>query len=152
MFANVSLPDLAAASRRTVLSALIFGVIGMVACLALGVPLPALGLGIGLCLGILNFRMIVRSVAKVGESEIENPKKPLAANSVGRLAVISIIAVGFLFLSFDLGLGVMIGLAAFQFLLMLNIARSMFKMGAGSGDYGTHTITIVDDGSGGNAS
>jgi len=152
MFTNVSLPDLTTASRRTVLSAIIFGVIGMLACLALNVPLTALGLGIGLALGILNFRMIVRSVAKVGESEIENPKKPLAANSVGRLAVISLIAVGFLFLSFDLGLGVMVGLAAFQFLLMLNIARSMFKMGRGSGDYGTPTITIGDDGSGGSAS
>jgi hypothetical protein len=39
------------------------------------------------------------------------------------------LALGLLFLSFDLGLGVMVGLAAFQFLLLLNVARSMFKMG-----------------------
>jgi hypothetical protein len=140
MFANVSLPDLAVASRRTVLSAIIFGVVGLVACLALSAPLTGLGLCMGLGMGIFNFRLIVRSVAKVGDSEVAHPKRPLAANSVGRLAVISCIAVGFLFISFDLGLGVMVGLAAFQFLLMLNVARSMFKMG---------TISTADDGPGG---
>jgi hypothetical protein len=149
MFANVSLPDLAVASRRTVLSALIFGIIGLVACLALSAPLTGLGLCIGLGVGIFNFRLILRSVAKVGASEIENPKRPLAANTVGRLVVISVIAVGLLFISFDVGLGVMVGLAAFQFLLMLNVARSMFKMGSGDGDFASRHITTVEDGSGG---
>jgi hypothetical protein len=70
-------------------------------------------------------------VIKVGAREDENHKRPLAANTVARLAVISALALGLLFLSFDLGLGVMVGLAAFQFLLLLNVARSMFKMGHG---------------------
>jgi hypothetical protein len=131
MFANFALPDLARVSRRTVLGGLIFGIIGLVACLALGAPLTGLGLCVGLGLGLFNFRLVQRSVAKVGAREDENHKKPLAANTVGRLAVISVLAIGLLFLSFDLGLGVMVGLAAFQFLLLLNVARSMFKMGHG---------------------
>jgi hypothetical protein len=131
MFASFALPDLARVSRRTVLGGLIFGVIGLVACLALGAPLTGLGLCVGLGLGLFNFRLVQRSVAKVGAREDENHKRPLAANTVGRLAVISVLAVGLLFLSFDLGLGVMVGLAAFQFLLLLNVARSMFKMGHG---------------------
>jgi hypothetical protein len=136
MFANFALPDLARVSRRTALGGLIFGVIGLIACLALGAPLTGLGLCIGLGLGLFNFRLVQRSVAKVGAREDENHKRPLALNTVGRLAVISAIAVALLFLSFDLGLGVMIGLAAFQFFLLLNVARSMFKMGHGdlSGD------------------
>ena len=51
---------------------------------------------------------------------------------MGRLAVISVVALGLLFLSFDLGLGVMAGLASFEFLLLVNVARSMFKIGRGS--------------------
>jgi O-antigen/teichoic acid export membrane protein len=129
MFANFALPDLARVSRRTVLGGLVFGVVGLIACLALGAPLTGLGLCIGLGLGLFNFRLIQRSVIKVGGREDENHKRPLAANTVARLAVISALAVGLLFLSFDLGLGVMVGLAAFQFLLLLNVARSMFKMG-----------------------
>jgi hypothetical protein len=129
MFANFALPDLARVSRRTVLGGLVFGVIGLIACLALGAPLTGLGLCVGLALGLFNFRLIQRSVIKVGAREDENHKRPLAANTVARLAVISALALGLLFLSFDLGLGVMVGLAAFQFLLLLNVARSMFKMG-----------------------
>jgi len=129
MFASFALPDLIRVSRRTVLGGLVFGLVGLVACLALSVPLTGLGLCIGLALGLVNFRMIQRSVAKVGASEVENHRRPLAANTVVRLAAISVVALGLLFLSFDLGLGVMIGLAAFQFLLLLNVASSMFKMG-----------------------
>jgi hypothetical protein len=131
VFANFALPDLARVSRRTVLAGLIFGIVGLVICLSLGAPLTGLGLCIGLGLGLVNFRMVQRSVAKVGARGDENPKRPLAANTVGRLAVISVLALALLFLSFDLGLGVMVGLAAFQFLLLLNVARSMFKMGHG---------------------
>ena len=131
MFANFALPDLARVSRRTVLAGLVFGLVGLVVCLSLGAPLTGLGLCIGLGLGLVNFRMVQRSVAKVGARGDENPKRPLAANTVGRLAVISVLALALLFLSFDLGLGVMVGLAAFQFLLLLNVARSMFKMGHG---------------------
>jgi hypothetical protein len=131
MFANFALPDLARVSRRTALSALSFGVVGLIACLALGAPLTGLGLCIGIGLGIINFRLIQRSVVKVSAREDENHKRPLAANTVFRLGVFTICALGLLFLSFDLGLGVMVGLAAFQFFLLLNVSMSMFKMGHG---------------------
>jgi hypothetical protein len=82
MFANFALPDLARVSRRTVLGGLVFGVIGLIACLALGAPLTGLGLCVGLGLGLFNFRLIQRSVIKVGAREDENHKRPLAANTV----------------------------------------------------------------------
>lgn len=129
MFANFSLPDVATVSRRTVLGALAVGVVGLLGTLLLSAPLIGLGLCIGLGIGILNFRMIQRSVVRVGERQDENKRRPLALNTVGRLAVISVVALGLLFVSFDLGLGVMVGLAAFQALLLLNVTRSMFKMG-----------------------
>ena len=56
MFANFALPDLARVSRRTVLGGLVFGVIGLIACLALGAPLTGLGLCVGLGLGLFISR------------------------------------------------------------------------------------------------
>ncbi len=129
MFAHFSLPDLAAVSRRTMLGALAVGALGLVGSLLLSAPLTGLGLCLGLGLGIVNFRLIQRSVVKVSGREDENKRRPLAMNTMGRLGLISAVALGLLFVDFDLGLGVMVGLALFQALLLLNVARSMFKMG-----------------------
>jgi hypothetical protein len=149
MFANFALPDLARVSRRTMLSALVIGIVGLVACLALNAALTGLGFCIGLGLGIFNFRLIQRSVVKVGLSERENHRRPLATNTVIRLGIISVIALGLLFLSFDLGLGVMAGLALFQLVLLGNVARSMFKMGHGGVggmlDAASVSFTLQDD-------
>lgn len=147
MFANFSLPDVATVSRRTVLGALVIGVVGLVGSLLLSAPLIGLGLCVGLGMGIFNFRLIQRSVVKVGEREVENKRRPLALNTVGRLSVISVVALALLFVSFDLGLGVLVGLAAFQAFLLLNVARSMFKMGhlPGGGVVGAIDVD-ADDG------
>ncbi len=130
MFASFSLPDVASVSRRTVLGALVVGVGGLVGCLLLSASLVGVGFCIGLGMGIFNFRLIQRSVVKVGQREEENRRRPLALNTMGRLTVISVIALGLLFASFDLGVGVMAGLAIFQALLLVNVARSMLKMGS----------------------
>lgn len=131
MFDKFSLPDVAAVSRRTVFSALAVGVVGLVACVLLGAALVGVGACIGIGLGISNFRLIQRSVAKVGRQADPNRRRPLALNTVGRLAVISVVVLGLLFLSFDLGAGVLGGLAVFQALLLLHVLRSMLAMGAG---------------------
>lgn len=135
MFAHFSLPDVASVSRRTMLAALAVGVVGLVGCLLLSAPLVGLGLCVGIGMGIVNFRLIQRSVVKVGQREEENKRRPLALNTMGRLAVISVIALGLLFADFDLGLGVVVGLAAFQALLLLNVVRSMLKMGHPAGGF-----------------
>jgi hypothetical protein len=129
VFDKFSLPDLARVSRRTVLGALALGVVGLLVTILLNAALVGLGLCVGLALGLLNFRMVQRAVAKVGASGEENRRRPLAFNTLARLAFVSAIALGLLFASFELGLGVMGGLAAFEFVLLANVARSMMKMG-----------------------
>jgi hypothetical protein len=145
MFARFSLPDVATVSRRTVFSALTVGVLGLILCLVLNAALVGLGLCIGLGLGIFNFRMVQRSVVKVGARADENKRRPLALNTVGRLGLISVVALGLLFLSFDLGFGVLAGLAAFQLMLLINVARSMAKMGTGGFD-GVIDVDALDGG------
>jgi hypothetical protein len=129
VFENFALPDLARVSRRTMLTALGFGVAGLLVCAAFGAPLVGLGICLGVGGGVVNFRMVQRSVVKVSGRGDENYKKPLASNTVVRLGALTVLSLGLLFLSFELGLGVMVGLAGFQFFLLLNVAVSMFKMG-----------------------
>lgn len=129
MFARFSLPDIPAVSRRTVTAALILGVAGLVGCISFGKPMIGVGACIGLALGTLNFRLVGASVIKVGKREDENKRRPLALNTVGRLGVISVITIGLLLISFQLGFGVLSGLAVFQLVLLANVARSMMKFG-----------------------
>lgn len=135
LFSQVSLPDLTKISKRAVFGSLAVGIVGLVLCVVLGAAMVGLGLCIGIALGVANFRMIQGSVARAGNRP--GPKRrPLAMNTVGRLAVITAIALGLLFVSFDLGFGLMAGLAVFQFLLLFAVIRSIIKTGAAGGGLG----------------
>lgn len=144
MFANFSLPDLAAVSRRTVVIALVVGVVGLVATIALNAPLVGIGLCLGIGTGITNFRLIQRSVIKVSERADENKRRPLAFNTLGRLTVITVVALGLCFVELPLGLGMLAGVALFQAILLVNVARSMLKMGH-AGDAAFDAALVGDD-------
>jgi len=135
MFPQLSLPDLARISRRAVFGSIALGVVGLVCCVALGASLVGLGLCLGIALGVANFRMVQGSVAKAGRRPGPQ-RRPLALNTLSRLAIISAVALGLLFVSFDLGFGVLAGLAVFQFLLLFAVIRSIIKSGALSGGAG----------------
>jgi hypothetical protein len=135
LFSQVSLPDIATISRRAVYSALAVGVVGLVVCVVLGAYLVGLGLCVGIALGIGNFRMVQASVARTG-ARPGSKRRPLAVNTVTRLGIITAIGLGLLFVSFDLGFGVMAGLAVFQFLLLFSVVRSIIKSAGGAGGFG----------------
>jgi hypothetical protein len=150
MFEYFSPRDLVRVSRHTMVSALIVGIIGLVGALALGAPWVGLGIALGIGIGIGNFRLIVKSVAKVGAQEGTNHRRPLAANTLTRLGAITVIALGLCFLEISLGLGVLAGLGIFQVVLLANMGRSMFKMGSGGVggmlDAASASFTLGDDG------
>ncbi|HEX4220314.1 MAG TPA: hypothetical protein VHZ02_18205 [Acidimicrobiales bacterium] len=134
MFGRFTLPDVPAVSRRTVTAALIVGVLALAAAISFDRYLLGVGACIGLGLGTLNFRLVGASVVKVGAREEENKRRPLALNTMARMGIISAITIGLLFLSFNLGFGVLAGLAVFQLVLLVNVARSMFKFGPPTDD------------------
>ena len=129
MFAHFELPDIPEVSRRTVAAALIVGVASLVAALSFGHLWIGVGACIGLALGTVNYRLVGVSVDKVAAMGTDNPKRPLAANTLGRLGIITVIALGLAFVNKGLGFGVLAGLAVFQLLLIVNVARSMAKAG-----------------------
>ena len=53
-------------------------------------------------------------------------------NTLGRMAIITVVALGLLFVKPPLGFGVIGGMALFQMILLANVTRSMLKMGSGS--------------------
>jgi hypothetical protein len=90
--------------------------------------------------------MIQRSVIKVGERQVEKPRRPLAMNTVTRLFFISALALGLLFVNFELGFGIMAGLAAFQVLLLLNVTRLMVRQaGSVAGFKGALSGPLLDN-------
>jgi hypothetical protein len=145
MFAHFELPDVPDVAKRTVASVLVVGVAALVACVSFDKPLLGLGACIGLGLGTLNFRMIGRSVARVSASGVENKRRPLALNTFGRLGLITVVTLGLMTFSHQLGFGILAGLAVFQVVLIANVARSMAKSGPMPSIDDVINASVVDD-------
>jgi len=145
VFAHFSLPNVPDVARRTVSMVLVVGVAALVACVSFDIPLLGLGACIGLSLGTLNFRMIGNSVARVSASEAENKRRPLAINTLGRLGIITVVTLGLMTVSHELGFGILAGLAVFQVILLANVARSMAKAGPMTSVDDVINANVVDD-------
>lgn len=145
MFAHFSLPSVPDVARRTISAALVIGVAALVACVSFGKPLVGVGACVGLGLGTLNFRMIGNSVARVSTRPDANRRRPLALNTLSRMGIITVVTIGLLFVSAELGFGVLAGLAAFQVILLANVARSMAKAGPMTSVEDVVNANVVDD-------
>ena len=145
MFAHFELPNVPDVAKRTVAMVLVVGVAALVACVSFDKPLLGLGACIGLGLGTLNFRMIGQSVARVSASGVENKRRPLAINTLGRLAIVTVITLGLMMVSHQLGFGILAGLAVFQVLLIANVARSMAKAGPMPTTEDVINASVIDD-------
>ncbi len=145
MFAHFSLPSVPDVARRTISMVMVVGLAALVASVSFGVPLLGLGACIGLGLGTLNFRMIGSSVAKVTASDPENKRRPLAINTMGRLAIITVVTLGLMTVSHQLGFGILGGLAVFQMIMLANVARSMAKAGAMTSVDDVINANVIDD-------
>jgi hypothetical protein len=125
----MSLPNVPEVARRTVFGALVVGVAALVAAVSFDHAFVGLGAAIGLALGTLNFRMVGSSVSRAAKRGDGRTKRPLAINTVGRMALITVVTLGLLIVSPQLGFGILGGLAVFQLLLVVNVARSVLKTG-----------------------
>jgi hypothetical protein len=145
MFAHFELPNVPEVSRRTTSMALVVGVAALVASVSFGNALVGLGACIGLGLGLFNFRMIGNSVARVSASEVVNKRRPLALNTLGRLGIITVVAIGLMLVSHSVGWGVFGGLFVFQIILLTNAARSMAKGGPMTSVDDVITANVIED-------
>jgi hypothetical protein len=118
--------------RRTTVSSLIVGGGAIIVALFVSSPLAAVGIVFGLGMAILNLRFLDAGVAKVqtkGETNKKVLRRAMGTKSVTRLGIITVIAIGLLFLDGALGIGTVIGLVIFQVLFVLNVGRVLVSQG-----------------------
>jgi len=118
--------------RRTTVSAIIVGFVGFVAALFVAPPFAALGLVIGVGLAILNLRFLDRQAAKVelrGEQSSKAVRRQLGGQTSGRLAIVTIVILGVVWLSPPLGIGIVSGLVLYQIVFVANVLRVVAGQG-----------------------
>ncbi len=137
VFSHFSVPQISSVARRTALAAVGVGVVALIGLALLGYALAGVGVCVGLALALGNFRLIAASTVKAAASERPDKRRPLVMSTLGRLGVVSAVALGLVFVSTQLGFGALIGLAVFQFTLLGNVVVAMLRdpeMGATAGD------------------
>ncbi|NNN00569.1 MAG: hypothetical protein HKL86_01900 [Acidimicrobiaceae bacterium] len=132
MLENLPVNTLPQLLRRTVISALIVGFVGFVVALFVAPPLGALGVAIGVGLAILNLRFLDHQAARVelqGEQSSKAVRRQLGGRTTGRLAVLTVVIIGVLFLNGPLGIGIVSGLVLYQIVFVINVFRVVSGQG-----------------------
>jgi len=113
--------------RRTVIAAIVVGIVGAAAAVLLGQPFVAPGLVIGLGLAVANHRVFQSSALRFTTPEGVVNRKPFAGSVALRLGVCTAVAIGLLMLDRPVGWGVIGGLAVFQFLMLVNALVALIR-------------------------
>ncbi|MDA8292298.1 MAG: ATP synthase subunit I [Actinomycetota bacterium] len=130
LFEQLPLPEITRLLRRTVLAGIGVGVVALGLSALLGHALVGLGACVGLALGLVNIRLVTASVARVNERAVANPKRVLASQTLARLGITTVVVIGLLLASIQVGFGAAGGIAVFYFLLIASLVRSILKQGA----------------------
>lgn len=124
--------SLAKVLRRTIVSALVVGVVAVLIALLLSAPWFAGGLVVGLALAIVNLRFLDAGVAKLhtgGEVSNKVLRRAMGTKSITRLGIITLVCIGLMLLNGGLGIGAVAGLVIFQLLFVINVGRVVISQG-----------------------
>jgi hypothetical protein len=113
--------------RRSMIIASCVGIGGVVVTGLLGHVLMGIFACLGIALGAGNTWLVQRSVVTYSASEAANKKALFTKNVLGRLAIITVIAVTVALLIRPDGLGVMCGLAVFQMIMIGGATVPVYK-------------------------
>ena len=117
--------------RPTMLVSVAFGAAGFVVAALLSQPLAAVGIAVGVALGIGNFRLLAAGVVKipVEGTDTKLVKRLVRSRSLLRLAVLTAIVIGGVLIQPSLGMGIAIGLVLFQLSFVANAGRAVLREG-----------------------
>ncbi|MFZ1062115.1 MAG: hypothetical protein WAN30_01425 [Acidimicrobiales bacterium] len=118
--------------RRTTLSAIIAGGAGFLVAIFVAPPLAALGVVVGVGLAIVNLRFLDRQAAQVelrGEQSTKAVRRQLGGRTTARLAVVTVLVIGCVFLDAPLGIGIVAGLVLYQIVFVMNVMRVVASQG-----------------------
>lgn len=112
--------------RRSALAAAVLAAVAIVVLSLIGHPLMGIFGALGLALGAVNNRLLQKSVlAYAGDAGID--RKRFRRGVMGRLGAITLVAIGFGLLVQPDGLGIFVGLAVFQVLMLIGAAVPVFR-------------------------
>ncbi len=132
MLENLPTDTLPRLLRRTTLSAIIVGVIGVVVALLVAPPLAALGVILGVGMAILNLRFLDGQAVKVelrGEQSTKTVRRQLGRKTTTRLLIMTIVVLAAVFLNAPLGIGIVSGLVLYQLVFVANVLRVVTGQG-----------------------
>jgi hypothetical protein len=127
---QLDLPEISRMLRRTVFAALGLGIAALVVLVVLGYALAGLGACIGLALGIVNIRLVMSTASRLNASGATKIKRPMAMNTLSRLGLTTVIAIGLVVVNLRLGMGVLGGVAVFYLLFVVNLVVTLLRQGA----------------------
>jgi hypothetical protein len=113
--------------RRSVIMSAGLGVLGLIVLGLLGHLAMGAFLILGLVLGAGNTWLVQRSVVTYANSEAGNKKGRFTRSVLGRLGIVTLIALGCLLLVRPDGVGVLAGVAIFQMLMLGGASVTTFK-------------------------
>jgi hypothetical protein len=125
LFEQLSIPEVARLLRRTGFSAAAMGIVALGIAVLVSHPLVGLGAAAGLALGLVNIRLVTRSVVRLTEHPVDRPRRVLAGRSIGRLGMTTVVVLGFCVASISLGLGAFAGLSLFYLVFIVNVAMAL---------------------------
>ena len=127
---QLDLPEISRMLRHTVFAALGTGVVALAVLSVVGYPLAGLGACIGLGLGLLNIRLVMSTASRLNASGLTKIKRPMAMNTLMRLAMTTVVALVLVVVNLPLGMGVLGGIAVFYFLFVANLVVTLLRQGA----------------------
>ena len=132
MLENLPANTLPRLLRRTTLSAIAVGVAGFLVAIFVAPPLAALGVALGVGLAILNLRFLDSQAAHVelrGEQSTKAVRRQIGGKTTLRLAAVTVLVIGVVFLNAPLGIGIVSGLVLYQIVFVMNVLRVMANQG-----------------------
>jgi len=113
--------------RRSVILAACLGGLCLAVLALVGHPALGVFVLLGLALAALNARAVQRSVVRFAASEAAHRRRRFTMNVLGRLGLLTLVAVGCAVLVRPEGLGVIVGLAAFQLIMVGGASLPLLK-------------------------
>jgi hypothetical protein len=113
--------------RRSVILAACLGGLSLAVLALAGRPALGLFILLGLALAALNSRAVQRSVVRFAASEAAHRRRRFAMNVLGRLGLLTLVAVACAFAVRPDGMGVIAGLAAFQLIMVGGASLPLLK-------------------------
>jgi len=116
--------------RRTVFAAIGVGIVALVVLSIVGYPLAGLGALIGLALGLANIRLVMSTASRLNSLGTAKVRRPMAMNTLMRLALTTVVAIVLVIVNLPLGMGVLGGLAVFYLLFVVSLVATLLRQGA----------------------